>query len=147
MKFSGIGKSALALAIFCSVSFASRTPIKDKTPGVLCRATDPEFVERRYKEKVPYCRRYVPPPIVEAVFKEYRIESKRWGEFTIDHLIPLALGGSNSKKNLWPEPKEVKEKRYNLENTLYLKLKTGSLTHSQAVVLVLQSKFNPPPAE
>lgn len=30
-------------------------------------------------------------------------ESNRW-RYTIDHLVPLELGGSNEPANLWPEP-------------------------------------------
>jgi len=145
MKSWGVGKTALIFALFGPAAFASRAPNKEITPGVLCRATDPEFAERRYREHVPVCRRNVAPAVIEAVFREYRIAEKRWSDFTIDHLIPLALGGSNAKKNLWPEPKEVKDLRFNLENTLYLKLKAGTLTHSQAVSQMLQAKFNPPP--
>jgi hypothetical protein len=38
-----------------------------------------------------------------AVCAEYGIAAHQPGEYEIDHLISLELGGSNDIKNLWPE--------------------------------------------
>ena len=38
------------------------------------------------------------------VFAEYGISNPAPGAYEVDHLIPLALGGSNDITNLWPEP-------------------------------------------
>ena len=40
----------------------------------------------------------------DEVYAEYHIVSHAPGQYEVDHLIPLELGGSNSVKNLWPEP-------------------------------------------
>ena len=65
--------------------------------------------------------RNVPQSEKVAVFKEYGITPS--GNYEIDHLISLELGGSNDAKNLWPE--SYLTKRYNahtkdkLENRLH----------------------------
>ena len=38
-----------------------------------------------------------------AVYAAYGIAHWTKGEYEVDHLISLSLGGSNSQKNLWPE--------------------------------------------
>lgn len=40
----------------------------------------------------------------EEVYREYGIFSHQSGEYEVDHLISLELGGSNDISNLWPEP-------------------------------------------
>ncbi|GHF52579.1 hypothetical protein HNQ07_003189 [Deinococcus metalli] len=47
--------------------------------------------------------RAVPQALKEQVYREYGITSRAPGEFEVDHLISLELGGSNSLRNLWPE--------------------------------------------
>lgn len=50
--------------------------------------------------------RNVPAKIKQAVFAEYAKYGQpkpKPGEYEIDHLISLELGGSNSIKNLWPQ--------------------------------------------
>jgi hypothetical protein len=52
-----------------------------------------------YTKKV----RNVPAEMKRKVYQEYGITSHGPGDYEVDHLIPLELGGSNSIKNLWPE--------------------------------------------
>lgn len=47
--------------------------------------------------------RNVPQAVKEQVYRQYGIQSHRPGEYEVDHLISLELGGSNSVRNLWPE--------------------------------------------
>lgn len=39
-----------------------------------------------------------------AIYAAYGIERHYPGEYEIDHLIPLDIGGSNARANLWPQP-------------------------------------------
>jgi hypothetical protein len=52
-----------------------------------------------YTKKV----RNVPAEMKREVYEEYGVTSHGPGDYEVDHLIPLELGGSNSIKNLWPE--------------------------------------------
>src|SRR6202022_3574436 len=52
-----------------------------------------------YTKKV----RNVPADMKREVYREYGITSHESGDYEVDHLISLELGGSNSIKNLWLE--------------------------------------------
>lgn len=39
-----------------------------------------------------------------AVYREYHIAHHRPGEYEVDHLVPLELGGADTLANLWPQP-------------------------------------------
>jgi len=52
-----------------------------------------------YSKKV----RDVPIAVKKDVYSEYGVTYVR-GQDEVDHLVSLELGGSNSVKNLWPEP-------------------------------------------
>src|SRR5258708_3815779 len=47
--------------------------------------------------------RNVPESVKAQVFAEYGITTHVAGEYEVDHLISLELGGSNDIANLWPE--------------------------------------------
>jgi len=76
-------------------------PDKDCTPGdVFEDATKEEICVKGYSATV----RNVPESLREKVFAEYGIEHPvSFGSYELDHLIPLALGGSNDISNLWPK--------------------------------------------
>lgn len=46
----------------------------------------------------------VPEETVKKVYEGYMITNPGYKEYEIDHWIPLALGGSNNLRNLWPQP-------------------------------------------
>lgn len=57
------------------------------------------------------------------------------GSYEVDHFIPLALGGSNDPKNLWPEPASPKpgfHEKDVVELYLYDELCTGKMTLIEA---------------
>lgn len=48
--------------------------------------------------------RKVSKRLKDRVYREYGIYSREPGQYQVDHLVPLKLGGSNDIANLWPSP-------------------------------------------
>ena len=69
------------------------------TPGATLPVTREDICVPGYTKKV----RNVPADVKRQVYAEYGIVSHTPGEYEVDHLISLELGGSNSIKNLWPQ--------------------------------------------
>ena len=112
--------------------------------GSLCSPQDPHFLKYRYEEQIPYCERNVRESLKSRIFAAYGVPLRCRHEYTIDHFIPLALGGSNRIDNLWPEHKRVKAVRYDLEVNLYLAMKNSQIRQREAVQAIIQAKLNPP---
>jgi hypothetical protein len=69
------------------------------------------------------------------VFAEYGIKSHTAGEYEVDHLISLELGGSNDIANLWPEPAEPRpgfHEKDKVENYLHQQVCNGALSLQDA---------------
>jgi hypothetical protein len=74
-------------------------PDSKLTPGDAFTVTPQDLCVPGYTKKV----RNVPAEMKREVYEEYGVTSHGSGDYEVDHLIPLELGGSNSIKNLWPE--------------------------------------------
>lgn len=71
----------------------------------------------------------------DAVYAEYGIKSHTAGEYEVDHLISLELGGSNDIANLWPQPAEPRpgfHEKDKVENYLHEQVCAGTLSLSDA---------------
>ena len=95
---------ALGLLLFLTRVLLAQEPTPilpdaNMTPGDTFDVTAPDICTHGYARKV----RDVPAEMKREVYREYGIISHGPGDYEIDHLIPLELGGSNSIKNLWPE--------------------------------------------
>jgi hypothetical protein len=123
-----------------SFAFSLKITLPDPTltSGSYCTPSDPDFREYRYAEQIPWCARNVDSETKLLIYSDYGIEPSH--EYTIDHLIPLALGGSNHVDNLWPQHESVYSGR--LEYELYLRLKRGEITQQEAVNKILSFKFS-----
>lgn len=129
-----------SLSIFAGIP---RTPNPEIAPGALCTTEDSDFHEYRYAERIVYCKRKVSKRLKNELYRIYGIPLKCKGAYTIDHIIPLSIGGNNRAENLWPEHKSIKRTRQNLEYDLYLALRKASITQEFAVNTILEEKFNP----
>lgn len=74
-------------------------PDPARTPGDTLAVTARDVCTPGYAKKV----RNVPASVKRAAYARYGITHHAPGEYEVDHLISLELGGSNSIRNLWPE--------------------------------------------
>jgi hypothetical protein len=79
--------------------------------------------------------RNVPQNVKDAVYAEYGIPSHEPGQYEVDHLIPLEVGGANDIANLWPEAAEPTpgyHQKDEVENYLHDQICSGKLPLQQA---------------
>ncbi|MEP7064475.1 MAG: HNH endonuclease [Gemmatimonadota bacterium] len=111
-------------------------PDPGKTPGATLDVTEADVCVPGYAGRV----RNVPTSVKREAYASYGIRTHEPGEYEVDHLISLKLGGSNSIRNLWPE--SFRTQPWNayvkdaLEDELYRRVCAGalSLTTAQQVI-------------
>jgi hypothetical protein len=101
---STVSKALLTLILLSSVSTLGQQPkplLPDPklTPGDVFDVTIQDICVPGYSKKV----RAVPRALRKQAYAKYGITSANEGDYQMDHLIPLSLGGSNSIRNLWPQ--------------------------------------------
>jgi hypothetical protein len=74
-------------------------PNSSVTPGATFPVTIDQFCLRGYTA----CVRSVSKAESSQAYASYGIRSHAPGEYEVDHLISLELGGSNAIQNLWPQ--------------------------------------------
>ena len=122
-------------------------PDPQMTSGDLCDENDPDFEGYRYKEKIAYCVRNVSFEDKKRIYEAYGVPENCRSQYTIDHFYPLSMGGNNQDANLWPEHKNVKATRQQLEQDLFEEIKEGKITQRKALEIILNEKMNPPAAK
>ncbi len=102
------------------------------TPGDALDVTAADICVRGYSKKV----RNVPQSVKERAYAEYGITHRQKGEYEVDHLISLELGGSNSIRNLWPESYKTQpwnaRTKDRLENYLHKRICSGQMDIKEA---------------
>jgi hypothetical protein len=112
----------------------SRNDLPDEscTPGAtIPTATKAQICVSGYSSTV----RNVPVAEKNAVYAEYGITSHAAGQYEVDHLISLELGGSNDITNLWPEaasPVPGFHQKDAFENKLHSDVCNGTISLAQA---------------
>jgi hypothetical protein len=134
--------------VFCTSFMAQAYPLVPNpqiATGHLCNRQNPDYGGDRYKEKIPYCLRNVDDSLKSHLYDLYKVPVNCRGRYTIDHIIPLSIGGDNSPQNLWPEHKKVKATRPYLEEQVFTEVSEGSMLQKDAIAIILKEKTTPRP--
>ncbi|MFC4455228.1 hypothetical protein [Deinococcus sonorensis] len=123
----------LSLALFgvaSAQSYNMQAPILPDpklSPGDVLTTDTKVICKPGYTQTV----RNVPQALKEQIYREYGITHRESGEYEIDHIISLELGGSNSARNLYPESFQTKPLNAHvkdmLENKLHALICSGQL--------------------
>lgn len=114
-------------------------PDPEKTPGAALPVSARDICVPGYSKRV----RDVPIEVKRTVYASYGIRTRQPGEYEIDHLISLQLGGSNSIRNLWPE--SFRTTPWNayvkdaLEDELHRRVCAGTLDLAVAQQIIAQN--------
>jgi hypothetical protein len=104
------------------------------TPGAIFPdATKDQICQSGYASSV----RNVPTSEKDAVYAEYGITHHYAGEYEVDHLVSLELGGSNDIANLWPQaasPTPGFHQKDQVENYLHDQVCSGAVSLQQAQI-------------
>lgn len=102
------------------------------TPGALMpNVTVSQICTSGYSSSV----RNVPTSEKNKVYAEYGITSHFAGQYEVDHLVSLELGGSNDISNLWPElasPTPGFHQKDQVENYLHSQVCAGKIDLAKA---------------
>ncbi len=117
-----------------TIGCASQNALPDRacTPGaVFQNVTKEQICTPGYSTSV----RDVPDAEKNQVYAEYGVTSHPAGQYEVDHLVPLELGGSNDIANLWPQlasPAPGFHEKDQVENYLHDQMCSGAISLQQA---------------
>jgi hypothetical protein len=101
----------LLLSVSTALAHDPALPLAELTPGdVFSDVTAEQLSRVGYSKKA----RHVSEQLRQQVFAEYGIPFAARNDYEVDHLVSLSIGGSNSIRNLWPEPLRLSENGYDL---------------------------------
>lgn len=112
--------------------------LQDKacTPGaIFSDATKTKICVPGYASSV----RNVSVSLKSKVYAAYGIKTRRPGQYEVDHLVSLQLGGSNDIANLWPElaePKPGFHEKDRVENWLHDQVCKGKMSLHDAQIKI-----------
>jgi hypothetical protein len=106
---------------------ANGLPDSACTPGDVLETDANKVCKQGYAGSV----RNVPESEKNQVYAAYGITSHTAGQYEVDHLVSLELGGSNDISNLWPEaasPKPGFHEKDKVENYLHDQVCSGKMS-------------------
>jgi hypothetical protein len=115
------------IAFQTSVSAEGPKPKARLTPGETRPITTAEVCRSSNADVISHD---IPADMQQRVFAAYGIKSPRPDQFEVDYLITPDLGGTNSIRNLWPQPYSVRwnaQVKDKLEQRLHQLVCSGKL--------------------
>ena len=116
-----------SLLLLAGAAAASDLPTPSLTPGQVL-TTDATTVCAKGYAKI---QRHTPQSVKNERYRAYGIAHRKPGEYEIDHLISLELGGADVAANLWPQSYVTKpwnaHLKDRLENWLHAEVCAGRL--------------------
>jgi hypothetical protein len=89
------------------------------TPGAIVSSDPATVCVPGYSRTVRPAYDYAWRMFRVSVFRAYGIPHERWRDFTLDHAVPLSLGGApEDLRNVWPEPKAEAKRKDEVEDAL-----------------------------
>ena len=125
--------SLCGIAITAKVAFAADpiVPNPNLTPGAVLTTDAAVICHPGYSKSV----RHTSGQLKHQVYVEYGI-SRDNGDYEIDHLIPLGIGGADTRENLWPQSHDTKpwnaDMKDKLENYLHVEVCAGHIAIADA---------------
>ena len=103
------------LALSTALTFAADPIVPDPklTPGAVLSADAATICQRGYSKSV----RHTSGQLKHQIYAEYGID-RNAGHYEIDHLIPLGIGGADTRENLWPESRDTQPWNAGLKDRL-----------------------------
>jgi hypothetical protein len=125
-----LGLSVRTQTTDCTVN--GPLPDPECTPGALFpEVTKDDVCTPGYSKSV----RNVTQKTKEQVYASYGVTTRLPGQYEVDHLISLELGGSNDISNLWPEidnPRPGYHEKDQVENYLHDQVCKGKMSLEEA---------------
>ena len=131
--------TASMLSLNLSFAYPTKPDARFNYPH-FCTDKSPELREVRYANKVAVCTRNVTSATRTKIYEKYQIPPVERTNYTIDHLIPLFMGGSNDEANLWPQHKSISTAT--MEGIIFGKLSRGDISYQEALNEILNLKLN-----
>lgn len=114
-------------------------PDRECTPGAVINGiTVSQVCTSGYSSSV----RNVEQGEKDQVYASYGVVSRKSGEYEIDHLVPLELGGSNDIANLWPEAAEPRpgfHEKDTIENKLHEAVCRGEIGFGRTQIMIAEN--------
>jgi hypothetical protein len=122
------------LAMFTATSAIAADlilPNQKLTPGAVLMTDTARICQSGYSRSV----RHTSGQLKHQVYVEYGIGVKA-GRYEIDHLIPLGIGGADTRENLWPESHDTRpwnaDVKDRLENYVHVEVCAGRIAIADA---------------